>query len=101
MVTTPPAPTTGLGADYTRELRAVAAGSGVAASLVVAVLATGWWAAPLAAAAGVGALGVALLARRAFGGVSGDLLGAVEQVGEILVLVVATALAARHPLWWT
>lgn len=98
MVTAPP--TAGLGADYARDLRPVAAGLGVSASLVVAAIATGWWAVPLAAAAGVGALAVAWLARRAFGGVSGDLLGAVEQVGEILVLVVATALAAQHPLWW-
>jgi adenosylcobinamide-GDP ribazoletransferase len=40
------------------------------------------------------------MARRAFGGVSGDILGAVEQVTECLVLIVATGLALRHPLWW-
>jgi adenosylcobinamide-GDP ribazoletransferase len=40
------------------------------------------------------------VARRAFGGVSGDILGAVEQVAECAILVVATGLASRHPLWW-
>jgi len=100
MGTAPPVPTEGLGADYARGLRALPTALGVAASLVIATIATGWWAAPLAAAAGVGAVAVAMLARRAFGGVSGDLLGAVEQVGECLVLVVVTALALRHPLWW-
>jgi adenosylcobinamide-GDP ribazoletransferase len=100
MGTARPVDTEGLGADYTRGLKAVPTAMGVAGSLVIALLATGWWAAPLAVAAGVGAAGVALLARRAFGGVSGDLLGAVEQVGEILVLIVVTGLAARHQVWW-
>ena len=100
MGTAPPVPTEGLGADYARGLRALPTVLGVAASLVIGAIATGWWVAPLAAAAGLGAVAVAVLARRAFGGVSGDLLGAVEQVGECLVLVVVTALALRHPLWW-
>ena len=100
MGTAPPVPAEGLGADYSRGLRALPTALGVSASLVIAAVATGWWVAPLAVAAGLAALGVTMLARRAFGGVSGDLLGAVEQVGEILVLIVVTALAAHHPLWW-
>ena len=44
---------------------------------------------------------VALLARRAFGGITGDVLGAVEQVAECLVLVTVSGLAARHAVWWT
>jgi adenosylcobinamide-GDP ribazoletransferase len=37
---------------------------------------------------------------RKIGGVTGDVLGAVEQVVECLVLVVVTGLATRHALWW-
>jgi adenosylcobinamide-GDP ribazoletransferase len=43
---------------------------------------------------------VGVLAMRKIGGVTGDVLGAVEQVTECLVLVAVTALAPRHALWW-
>ena len=69
-------------------------------AVAIAALATGWWAGPLALAAAVGAVAVAILARRAFGGVTGDLLGAIEQVAEMLVLVVVSGLAQRHAVWW-
>ena len=96
----PPVPEDGLGADYTRALGPARAGAGVLAALLIGALAVGWWVVPFAAAALVAALTVSLVARRAFGGVSGDILGAVEQVAECAVLVVATGLTLRHPLWW-
>lgn len=95
------APTEGLGADYARGLTPTHTAAGIAAALAIAAAATGWWVAPLAGAAGIGAVVVAIVALRAFGGVSGDLLGAVEQVGECIVLIVVTGLALHHPLWWT
>ena len=83
----------GLGADYARAVgRRRALATGVVAA-VIAAAATGWWALPLAAAVAVGALIVVVLARRAFGGITGDVLGAIEQVGECAALVVVTALA--------
>ena len=91
----------GLGADYARSVgpaRALAAG---AVALAVAALATGWWALALAVAAGLGTVPLVAVAVRALGGVTGDVLGAVEQVAECLVLVVVTGLATRHPVWWT
>ena len=60
----------------------------------------GWWAGPLALAAAVGTLAVVRVAVKALGGITGDVLGAVEQVGECLVLVVVSGLASRHELWW-
>lgn len=95
-----PPPTEGLGADFMRSLSRPAAIVGVLAGLAITTLAVGWWAAPLALAAGVAALFVATFTGRALGGVSGDVLGAVEQVAECTVLVVVTALAGHHTLWW-
>ncbi len=95
-----PVPHRGLGAEYARGVSPGTAATGVITSLVVAAVATGWWVGPFALGAAVGAFAITVVARRAFEGVSGDVLGAVEQVGECVVLVVATGLAARHPLWW-
>lgn len=101
MGTAPGVPTAGLGADYASGLTPARTALGVAAAMAIAAAATGWWIVPLAGAAGIAAVLVAIVARRAFGGMSGDLLGAVEQVGECVVLIVVTGLALRHPLWWT
>jgi len=100
MVTGRPAPHEGLGADYTRELSPRSAAVGVLAALAIGALVGGWWVGPLALAVALGAAAVIRLAHRAFGGVSGDLLGAVEQVGECLVLIVVSGLALHHQPWW-
>jgi adenosylcobinamide-GDP ribazoletransferase len=83
----------GLGADYARSVtirRGLLAGG---LAIVIAAVATGWWAGPLAAAAVAGAALVAFLAWRTIGGITGDVLGAIEQVAECAVLVTVTALA--------
>lgn len=100
MAVFPTARPDGLGADYTRSLRPTAASVGVFAALVVGAIATGWWVLPLAASAGIGAVAMGVLAVRKIGGVTGDVLGAIEQIAECLVLVTVTGLAARHDLWW-
>lgn len=100
MAAFPTATPEGLGADYTRMLRPGAALAGAAVAVAAAALVTGWWAAPLVLAAAVAAATVGLLAVRKIGGVTGDVLGAIEQVAECLVLVTITGLAARHSLWW-
>lgn len=100
MVTGRPAPHEGLGADYTRVLPRRSAAVGVLAALVIGALVGGWWVGPLALAVALGAAAVIRLAHRAFGGISGDLLGAVEQVGECLVLIVVSGLALHHQPWW-
>jgi len=64
---------------------------GVASGLVLAGALLGAWALPAAALAGAAALWLGRLARRRIGGVSGDVLGAVQQAGEILTLLVAVA----------
>lgn len=97
----PVASPVGLGADYARQVapgRAVTAG---VLGVALAGLATGWWVAPLAGVAVVAALAVWWLAGRALGGLTGDVLGTVEQVAECLVLVTITGLASRQAVWWT
>jgi adenosylcobinamide-GDP ribazoletransferase len=74
--------------------------AGIAAGVAIAALATGWWVGPLAAAAAAAAAVVAALALRKIGGITGDVVGAVEQVAECAVLVVITGLASRHSVWW-
>ena len=92
---------TGLGADYGRSTTPVRAAAGVASGLAITALATGWWVGPLAGAALVAAAATGLLARRKIGGISGDVLGAAEQVAECLCLVVVSGLAAHQGLYWT
>ncbi len=101
MSTSPTASPDGLGAEYARTLRRGPAAAGVASGVVIAAVATGWWVGPFVLAALVAVVVVGWLARRKIGGVTGDVLGTVEQVAECLVLVVATGLASRYSLWWS
>lgn len=101
MVMVSPADSNGLGAAFAREVTATRATTTVVVAVAIGALATGWWVAPFAVAAAAAVLLVAVLARRAFGGVNGDLLGAAEQVAEIAVMLTASGLAATHPLWWS
>jgi len=88
----------GLGADYARQvsLRRSLVGGAIATVITAAAMTGrfGWTAhAALAVAlaglaAALGAIATAWLARRKIGGITGDVLGAAEQIGECLVLVV-------------
>ena len=95
----PAAAGTGLGHGYTAHMPRV----WTAVAVIVSA----------AAAAGLGPVGavsltaataaiaaVGLLARRAFGGITGDVLGAIEQVGEMAVLVSAAGMVAVHGWTW-
>jgi adenosylcobinamide-GDP ribazoletransferase len=101
MVIARSAPHEGLGADYTRVLSKRSAALGVLAAILLSALVSGWWVGPLTVAAVVAATAVIRLAHRAFEGISGDLLGAVEQVTECLVLIIVSGLALHHQPWWT
>ncbi len=95
MGTFPSARQDGLGADYTRDLRPVPTVAGVLVGVVVAAVVYGLGAALVVAAALVGAAVVGWWAMRKINGVSGDLLGAAEQVGEVAVLVAAVWLSGH------
>jgi adenosylcobinamide-GDP ribazoletransferase len=83
----------GLGAGYARAVTPVRAVVVALVAVAVAALATGWWAGPLAVTAAAAAVVVGYWAWRAIGGITGDVLGAIEQVAECAVLVVVTGLA--------
>lgn len=91
----------GLGADYARSLGRGRAGTGVMAAVAIAALATGWWVGPFILAATIGGAVITWLAIRKIGGVTGDVLGAAEQIVECLTLVTATGLTTRYGLWWS
>jgi adenosylcobinamide-GDP ribazoletransferase len=90
----PAAAETGLGATYVRALSRRRALLGTAAGLAAAVALLGGWALPAATACAVAAWLLGRLALRRIGGVSGDVLGAVQQLGEIQVLLIAAAAGA-------
>jgi len=83
----------GLGADYGRGTTRLRAAVSVVGGTALTAVAVGWWALPLVGAALIAVLATGTLARRKIGGISGDVLGATEQVAEILCLVVLTAQA--------
>ena len=96
----PAASGTGLGHSYTAHLpQAWTAAVVIASSAAAAGLGLPGVVALAAAAAGAVAVGV--VAWRAFGGTTGDVLGAIEQVGEMAVLVSADSLVATHGWSWS
>lgn len=100
MATVPLARHGGLGADYGQATSPRRGAAAAAMTVLLGALAVGWWIGPAVAAAVVAVAAVGALARRKIGGISGDVLGAAEQVAECAVLVTLVALAVRHPLWW-
>jgi adenosylcobinamide-GDP ribazoletransferase len=90
----------GLGADYGQAATANRTIIGVLGGIVIGAVAVGWWVAPFAAAALASIVAVRWLAMRKIGGISGDVLGACEQIAECLCFVTSSGLATHHQLWW-
>jgi adenosylcobinamide-GDP ribazoletransferase len=96
----PAARSGGLAASYSG---GIARGRVAAGAIVAAVIGAGLlgpWALAAAALAAAAALGMGILSVRTIGGISGDVLGAAQQVAEIAILVLAVA-ARRSLPWWS
>ena len=92
LATTSPARSSGLGARYAAFASRRSFAAALAGALIIGLGLVGPFALAFVAVAGVGGWLVRRLALRSIGGVTGDVLGAVQQVAETAVLVVATAL---------
>ena len=68
--------------------------------IALAGVGMGPWALPAVALVAAGAALVGFAALRRFGGITGDVLGAVEQVGEVAVVVMGSGAARVGGLWW-
>lgn len=100
MTCAPPATESGLGVSAAASIRRLPTSVGLVAGVAVVAAVSGWWVAPFLATAAIGIAATVVLAVRKIGGLAGDVLGAVEQVVECSVLVVASALSVRSSVWW-
>ena len=100
MAAVPLATNRGLGADYGQSTTPARAFAALVMGVAITTVAVGWWTAVLLGVALVAVALVGALARHKIGGISGDVLGAAEQVAECAILVATSGLAMHHHLWW-
>jgi adenosylcobinamide-GDP ribazoletransferase len=104
MAAVPPASAVGVGvahADVGNGRRAI---RGILTAIGMSLLLLGWWAVAFVALAGLGALMMGWVARNRIGGFTGDVLGAVEQIDEVMLLLLGAALASSGLVtgaWWS
>ena len=93
----------GLGAAHSRSGSSSGVVRGLLSAIAIGLVLLGWWGAVFAVLAGAGAFLIGGLAMRRISGYTGDILGAVEQMIEISLLLVAAALVQSGSLsapWW-
>jgi adenosylcobinamide-GDP ribazoletransferase len=87
----PPAAGAGLGATFAGSTRPRQVAVAIIVGATIAAIGLRGWALPALVVAGIGTALAAGIAQRKLGGVTGDVMGAAEQVGETLVLLLAVA----------
>jgi adenosylcobinamide-GDP ribazoletransferase len=88
-----------LGAMYSQSVTARSAMVAILAGSLIAAGLLGFWALPSAAVVALVAAGMGLLSLRKIAGITGDVLGATQQLTEIGVLLVCVAAGPGIP-WW-
>jgi adenosylcobinamide-GDP ribazoletransferase len=99
----PVATESGLGASSSAGVTRRGVAGAMVTALVLAASSLGPWAIPATVLAVLGAVGVGVLSMRRIGGLTGDILGAAQQVAEILVILLGAAAATGgwpSLLWW-
>ena len=91
MLTTALARHDGLGADYVRTLPIARTVLGIVFALIISFIALDVWVIAAVVATTTGASTIRCWAQRKIGGITGDVLGAAEQVSEALIYVVLSA----------
>jgi adenosylcobinamide-GDP ribazoletransferase len=99
MATMPAADSSVLGSSYKGTGSRAPAAAGVITAAVLTVAAFGWWSIAALALVGAVVVVIGLLSRRKIGGFTGDVLGAVEQLSEVGLLLLASAAGHAIP-WW-
>ncbi len=93
----------GLGASYATSLTPNDVGIAVATGALIAFGIAGPWAMPAAVLAGIAAWLVGRRGRARLGGITGDILGAAEQMGEMLIFTLGAAVSYNAWVavaWW-
>jgi len=103
MASLPTASDAGVGAAYADIGNGRRAALGILVAFGIGLLILGWWTAGFVALAAIGAVTMRRLARDRIGGFTGDVLGAVEQIDEVILLLMGAALASTGVVtgvWW-
>lgn len=103
MANLPTASGAGVGAAYADIGNGRRATLGILVAIGIGLLVLGWWTTAFAALAAIGAVTMGRLARNRIGGFTGDVLGAVEQIDEVMVLLMGAALGwtgVVTGVWW-
>jgi adenosylcobinamide-GDP ribazoletransferase len=97
-----PATIDGLGATYSSSVTRSRARALYGIGSAIGLVSLGVWGLPAAILAGLAAAMTAWLGVRMLGGITGDVLGAAQQAGEILVLLLGAAVATNGSglPWW-
>ncbi len=95
MITSSPARDSGLGVDYLRGLNSTAVIVSAAFAVVLAVVGFGIWALAIVVGVFVVTALVVELAKSKIGGISGDVLGAIQQLTKVTALLIAVAIVGH------
>lgn len=103
MAALPPASGEGLGAAHSGPHLRPQVAIGALFAVIIGIFTLGWWVVPFGLLAGIAAAAVGITAWRRIQGFTGDVLGAAQQVAEVLLMLLAASLVSTgrfESVWW-